>query len=106
MKKTLPILLMVLSMAFAMPVTASAYASAVELIDLEQPNITLTYNNGVMHVTGASNMVVTIYNLAGIAVKSFRVDGQDKHITLPLADGIYIIKIGSSFTRKITVGRK
>ncbi len=106
MKKTLPILLMILSMAFAIPVTASANSGALELIDLEQPNITLTYSNGVMHVTGANNMVVTVYNLAGIAVKSFRVDGQDKHITLPLSDGIYIIKIGSSFTRKITVGRK
>ena len=76
-----------------------------ELIDLDVQDITLTYGNGVMHITGANNQVVTIYNLAGIAVKSFRVDGVDKRISLPLPDGVYIIKVGPSFTRKITVRR-
>lgn len=88
------------------PNLARANSSALELMDMEVQNITLSYANGVMHVTGANNMVVTIYNLAGIAVKTFRIDGQDKRVSLGLPDGMYIIKIGPSFTRKITVGRR
>ena len=105
MKKTLFTIITVAGMMLAMPANTMAANSAVELIDLDVQDITLTYGNGVMHITGANNQVVTIYNLAGIAVKSFRVDGVDKRISLPLSDGVYIIKVGPSFTRKITVRR-
>ena len=105
MKKTLFAIITVAGMMLAMPANTMAANSAVELIDLDVQDITLTYGNGVMHITGANNQVVTIYNLAGIAVKSFRVDGVDKRISLPLPDGVYIIKVGPSFTRKITVRR-
>lgn len=106
MKRTLPIILMAASFMLGMPQMAKASNSAIELMDMDVQNITLTYANGVMHITGANNMVVTIYNLAGIAVKSFRVEGPDKRISLSLTDGMYIIKVGPSFTRKITVGRR
>ena len=99
-------ILLATGLMLGMPQMAKANDSALELMDLDAQNITLSYVNGVMHITGANNMVVTIYNLAGIAVKSFRVEGQDKRISLPLADGMYIIKVGPSFTRKITVGRR
>ena len=105
MKKTLFTIITVAGMMLAMPATTMAANSAVELIDMDVQDITLTYSNGLMHITGAGNQVVTIYNLAGIAVKSFRVDGVDKRISLALPDGVYIIKVGSSFTRKITVRR-
>lgn len=106
MKRTLPIIMLAAGLALCMPQMAKANASAVELMDMDSQNITLSYANGVMHITGANNLVVTIYNLAGIAVKSFRVEGQDKRISLPLSDGMYIIKVGPSYTRKITVGRR
>lgn len=106
MKRTLPFILLTMGLVLGMPQMAKANTGAIELMDMDAQNITLTYANGVMHITGANNMVVTIYNLAGIAVKSFRVEGQDKRISLPLSDGMYIIKVGSSYTRKITVGRR
>lgn len=106
MKRTLPIIFMAAGLLLGMPQVANANIGAIELMDMDVQNITLSYANGVMHITGANNMVVTIYNLAGIAVKSFRVEGQDKRISLPLSDGMYIIKVGPSFTRKITVGRR
>jgi len=106
MKRTLPIIMLVAGLMLGMPQMAKANTSAVELMDMDVQSITLSYANGVMHITGANNMVVTIYNLAGIAVKSFRVEGPDKRISLPLSDGMYIIKVGPSFTRKITVGRR
>jgi len=87
-------------------VRANTMRSAVEMIDFDIHDVNLSYANGVMHITGANGMVVKVYNLAGIMVKTFLVEGQDKRISLPLSDGIYIIKVGSSYTRKITVNRR
>lgn len=107
MRKTiLSIITMAALMLLGTPATVQANPNAVEMIDFDVQDITLAYNNGVMHITGANGMVVKVYNLAGIAVKTFKVDGSDKRINLPLADGIYIIKVGPSFTRKITVNKK
>lgn len=100
MKKTL---LSIMTLAATMMMAAP---SAVEMIDFDVQDISVTYANGVMHITGANGMVVKVYNLAGIAVKSFMVEGQDKRISMPLSDGVYIIKVGPSFTRKITVNRR
>lgn len=95
-----------LLLGHATTMQANTMRSAVELIDLDVQEIGVTYANGVMHITGAHGMVVRVYNLAGIMVKTFTVDGQDKRISLPLSDGIYIIKVGASYTRKITVNRR
>lgn len=105
MKKTLLTFLTVAGMMLAAPATSHASGNAVQLVDLDVQDIAVYYSSGVMHITGANNLVVKVYNLAGIVVKTFRVEGADKRISLPLADGIYIIKVGPSFTRKITVRR-
>lgn len=107
MKKTLlSIMTLAATMMIAAPAQGLAATSAVEMIDFDVQDISVTYANGVMHITGANGMVVKVYNLAGIAVKSFMVEGQDKRISMPLSDGVYIIKVGPSFTRKITVNRR
>lgn len=107
MKKTiLSIMTLAATMMMAAPAQGLAATSAVEMIDFDVQDISVTYANGVMHITGANGMVVKVYNLAGIAVKSFMVEGQDKRISMPLSDGVYIIKVGPSFTRKITVNRR
>lgn len=105
MKKSLLTILMIPSMMFVVPMVSSARTGAEEMIDLDVQEISLIYSGGVMHITGANNQIVTIYNLAGVAVKSFRVEGQDKRFNLSLSDGVYIIKVGTSFTRKILVRR-
>ena len=107
MKNTLlSIMTLTAAMMMAAPAQGLAATSAVEMIDFDVQDISVTYANGVMHITGANGMVVKVYNLAGIAVKSFMVEGQDKRISVPLSDGVYIIKVGPSFTRKITVNRR
>lgn len=106
MRKTLLSIITLAAMLLGTPAAMHASTNAVEMIDLDVQDITLTYTGGVMHITGANGMVVKIYNLAGIAMKTFKVDGQDKRINLPLADGVYIIRVGASFTRKITVNHK
>lgn len=105
MNKSILTILMMLCMMFAVPMVSSARTGAEEMIDMEVQKISLTYSGGVMHITGANSQIVTIYNLAGVAVKSFRVEGQDKRFNLSLSDGVYIIKVGTSFTRKILVRR-
>ena len=105
MKKSLLTILMIPSLMFIVPMVSSARTGAEVMIDLDVQEISLTYSGGVMHITGANNKIVTIYNLAGVAVKSFRVEGQDKRFNLSLSDVVYIIKVGTSFTRKILVRR-
>lgn len=105
MNKSILTILMMPCMMFAVPMVSSARTGAEEMIDMEVQKISLTYSGGVMHITGANSQIVTIYNLAGVAVKSFRVEGQDKRFNLSLSDGVYIIKVGASFTRKILVRR-
>lgn len=106
MRKTLLSIMTLAALLLGTPAAMHAGTSAVEMIDLDQQDITLTYNGGTMHITGANGLVVKVYNLAGIVVKTFKVDGQDKRINLPLADGVYIIKVGPSYTRKITVNHR
>lgn len=105
MKKSLLTILMIPCMMLAVPMVSSARTGAEVMIFLDVQEISLTYSGGVMHITGANNQIVTIYNLAGVAVKSFRIEGQDKRFNLSLSDGVYIIKVGTSFTRKILVRR-
>lgn len=106
MRKTLLSIMTLAALLLGTPAAMHASTSAVEMIDLDQQDITLTYNGGTMHIMGANGLVVKVYNLAGIVVKTFKVDGQDKRINLPLADGVYIIKVGPSYTRKITVNHR
>ena len=77
-----------LMMLVAVPYTAKA-ASAIEIIDTEIQNITVTVNESVLHVTGANGEVMHIYNVTGM-----------KLINLP--KGCYIVKIGK-VVRKIYI---
>ena len=76
MKKTILSMITLAAMMMAAPTQVLAETSAVEMIDLEAQDIAVSYTNGVMHITGANGLVV------------------------------YIIKVGPSFTRKITVNRR
>lgn len=105
MKKTLLLIAVMASMLLVVPRKTSAHTGTMDLAELDVQGISITYNGDVMHVVGANNLMVTIYNLAGVAVKSFRVEGPDKRFNLSLTDGIYIVKVGSTFTRKIVVRR-
>ena len=73
MKKTILSMITLAAMMMAAPTQVLAETSAVEMIDLEAQDIAVSYTNGVMHITGANGLVVKVYNLAGIVVKSFMV---------------------------------
>ena len=103
MKQTLLSILTIAMLALSVPSDAMANQGSIEWADLDVADINLNYAGSVMHITGASGQVVRIYNVAGVTIKTFRIEGNDKRINLPLADGIYIVKVGNNFTRKICV---
>ena len=95
-------LLTAMALVFVMPSETRANNS-VEIIEQERQNIVISTNLSTLRVSGASGMTLEIYNVAGVTIKTFRIEGNDKRVNLPLADGIYIVKVGNTFTRKICV---
>lgn len=55
-----------------------------------------------VRVQNGSNQMLEIYNLTGVKVASFRVDSEDKTVSLNLPKGVYIIKVGK-VVRKISL---
>lgn len=100
MKKIITICI-TLALAMALPVSVHAN-SAIEIIEQEFQNISVTANRSRIHVTGANNMVLEIYNVAGVRVMSIRVEGNDKYYDLNLPKGCYIVKVGK-VVRKISI---
>lgn len=92
-----------LGLLLGMPAKAEAAAAAmIEVIDTEIQSVSLSYNESVLHVTGANGMVMHIYNVAGVRVMSVKVEGADKRIELNLPKGCYIVKVGK-LVRKISI---
>lgn len=74
----------------------------VNAIDFNQVGI--SYYNGVLHITGAAGLSVSVYNIVGQKVYEGRIDSNDKRIELNLPANCYIVKVGS-VARKISVKR-
>lgn len=74
----------------------------VNAIDFNQVGI--SYYNGVLHITGAAGLSVSVYNIVGQKVYEGRIDSSDKRIELNLPANCYIVKVGS-VARKISVKR-
>jgi fructose-1,6-bisphosphatase len=76
---------------------------AIEVIenDFAAVNVTVS-NESVLHVTGASGLQLCIYNVTGVMVQNFVVDGADKSYNLNLPKGCYIVKVGK-VVRKISI---
>lgn len=74
----------------------------VNVVDFNQ--VTITYSNGVLHVTGACGLTVSVYNIVGQKVYEGKIDSSDKRIELNLPSNCYIVKVGT-LARKISVKR-
>ncbi len=83
------------------PVMAEA-DNAIEIIDNDFNGITISVSESTLRVTGASGMTLCVYNVAGVHVQSFRVDGPDRRYELNLPKGCYIVKVGK-VVRKISI---
>ena len=57
-------------------------------------DILITTKNNQVRVQNAEGLTLDLYNVAGVKVATYRVDSDDKTITLNLNRGIYIAKVG------------
>lgn len=102
MKRKIFTLLLIAGMMLALPSQVQAN-SAIEILEEQDFNdVTISLSESTLHVTGAGGQVLYIYNVAGICVKTFRVDSNDKRYDLNLPKGCYIIKVGKT-VRKVSI---
>ncbi|RRD02942.1 T9SS type A sorting domain-containing protein [Prevotella sp. OH937_COT-195] len=85
----------------AMPAISRA-ETAIEIIDNEYQSVTISVQESTLHITGANGQTVQIYNVAGVMVKSIKVEGNDRRYELNLNKGCYIVKVGKT-VRKISI---
>lgn len=69
-------------------------------VDLQ--DISVSVNQSVLRVSGASGQIMQIYNVAGVCVMTVKVDGDDKRYDLNLPKGCYIVKVGK-VVRKVSI---
>lgn len=100
MKKILAIAFASL-LALGVP-TVSFANVAIEIIEQEFQNVTISVNQSVVRVSGANGQVMYVYNVAGVRLMTIRIEGNDKSFELNLPKGCYIVKIGKT-VRKISI---
>lgn len=90
------------ALLLGMPQTSMAM-SAIEIVDNDFQSITISINEeSVLRVTGAPGQALYIYNVTGVRVMSIKIDSSDKSVSLNLAKGCYIVKVGK-VVRKISI---
>ena len=83
------------------PMTVQAN-NAIEILDNEPQGITINVRESVVQIVGANGETLHVYNVAGVRIKSIKIDGDDKRFELNLPKGCYILKVGKT-VRKISV---
>ena len=90
---------LLLSVGFTTPVQARV---AIDLIDIDTQTISISVVGNTLHVVGAEDEPLAVYNVTGVRVMSVKVDGSDRHYTLNLPKGCYIVKVGN-VVRKVSI---
>lgn len=101
MARKLLIIPFVVALLFSIPAYSHTTA-AIEIIDIDNQEITISVKASTIHVTGADGEIMHVYNVAGVRVASIKVEGMDRHYDLNLPKGCYIVKVGR-VTRKISI---
>lgn len=99
MSKALRIILLL-----ALIVVSPVVVAAEELFDgveQEVTAVTLSVNGKRVRVCGANGQILNIYNLAGVRVASYRIEGNDKTFEVNLSKGCYILKV-DKVVRKVS----
>ncbi len=81
---------------------AEPMVEIIETMDNDINGVAVSVEQSVFHVTGASGLVMQVYNVAGVCVATVKVDGDDKRYDLSLAKGCYIVKVGK-VVRKVSI---
>ncbi len=100
MNKNILLLILALITSFCVPGVSVAGLHYTEISDFHDISISVTGSN--IHITGANGQTLFVYNVAGVCVASFKIEGADKHYELNLQKGCYILKVGNT-VRKISL---
>lgn len=97
-------LLMILCTFFMFAATPgrAAHTANAMLIENDFSNVTISVSENILHVTGAAGQVLQLYNVAGVCVMTFKIEGADKRYDLNLPKGFYIVKVGK-VVRKVAI---
>ena len=101
MMRNLLYMMFSMTLLLCAPVSANSN-NAIEIVDNDIVGITVTVSESTLRVTGATGLTLSIYNVAGVHVQSFRVEGADRRYELNLPKGCYIVKVGK-VVRKISI---
>ncbi len=93
------IVLLLSCVAIQLPVNA---APSVLIIEQEQQPAINVLNESSVRVTNANGHTLYVYNVAGVCVQSFKIEGHDRKYDLNLPKGCYIVKVGKT-VRKISI---
>ncbi len=101
MKKYYLIFFLTFSLTAA-PVAASEFDEFDDITEVETTGVTITVSGAQVHICGASGQMLEVYNVAGVRVGTYKIDGDDKTLNLNLTKGCYILKIGK-VVRKVSI---
>ena len=112
MKKNI-LVLALFAIGMAMPAHASepeiealpdfeAPATLATEMDAEFQDIKIDIDGTQVHVVNAEGLTLEIFNLTGVRVGTYKIDSDDKVVTLNLKHGCYILKVGK-VVRKFSI---
>ncbi len=87
---------------FGVNIASANSSNAVEMIDTETQNVTISVTESSVHVSGGNGLVLSVYRITGDCILKVKVEGNDKRFDLNLPKGCYILKVGK-VVRKIVI---
>lgn len=99
MIKTILTLSLVACLTAIAPLSSHA-TTAIEIIDNDIQNVTITVSGNTVHINGANGQMVYVYNVTGSCIRKVKADNT--HFELTLNQGCYIVKVGKT-VRKISI---
>lgn len=105
MKRFAFIFSVVLAFAFSSPVRANAlwvngYAAGV--VDLQDMEVTISFSQGSIYVSGGEGMILEVVSLTGKKVLEQQIDSPSQKFELNIPKGCYIVKVGK-VVRKVSI---
>lgn len=96
------IILLAFTLTLALSPISTMAQSEHESVETTTSGIAITVNGNVVRVSGASGEVMKVFSLTGAEVANVRIDGAEKSVTLNIAKGCYLLKVGK-LVRKIYI---
>ena len=81
---------------------ASAPAAELESANALAEEVTIKTEGRKVHINGAEDQTLEVFNIAGVKVASYSIDAPEKTISLTVPRGVYILRVGK-VARKVNI---